>query len=35
MGEGIKKYKLPVTKYVSLRDVVYSMMTIVNTVMHV
>lgn len=28
MGDGIKKYKLPVTKYISLRDVVYSMVTI-------
>lgn len=30
MGEGIKRYKFPIIKLVSYRDVMYSMVTIVN-----
>ena len=31
LGEGIKKYKLPVIKYISHRDVIYSLRNIDHT----
>ena len=33
--KGIKRHNLPVIKYTSHKDIMYSMVTVINTILHI
>ena len=35
MGEGVQRYKFPVIKEISLRDVMYDIVTILNNILYI